>query len=84
MEVSTTLIRISMPPIVGVPFFFRCSLGPSSLTVCPTFSRRRKGITSFLKISFLIWKSECIIDRSGSGGCRLLAETTLMGRVFLQ
>ena len=26
-----------MPPIVGVPAFEKCVLGPSSRTTCPTF-----------------------------------------------
>ena len=37
-EVMTTEARIITPPMVGVPLFFRCDLGPSSLSVCPTFN----------------------------------------------
>ena len=33
-----------MPPIVGVPCFFRCACGPSSRTCCPNLIFFRKGI----------------------------------------
>ena len=33
-----------IPPIVGVPCFFKCDLGPSSLSICPTFSFFNIGI----------------------------------------
>ncbi|BFK99582.1 hypothetical protein K070079E91_19330 [Eisenbergiella porci] len=36
--------NIRIPPIVGVPFFFKWLLGPSSLTVCPALSLFRKGM----------------------------------------
>ena len=32
---AVTAIRISAPPIVGVPFLPRCVPGPSSRTTCP-------------------------------------------------
>ncbi len=35
---------MTIPPIVGVPDFFKCDFGPSSLSVCPTFSLLKKGI----------------------------------------
>jgi hypothetical protein len=37
-------IRIRIPPIVGVPDFFKWLFGPSSLSVCPTFSFLKNGI----------------------------------------
>ena len=45
-EVSTTLPRIRIPPIIGVPDFFRCDFGPSSRSVCPTCSFFKKGMTN--------------------------------------
>ena len=33
-----------IPPIVGVPCFFKCDAGPSSLSICPTFSFLNIGI----------------------------------------
>ena len=39
------LERITRPPIVGVPCFFRCVCGPSSRTCCPNFNLWRNGIT---------------------------------------
>ena len=35
---------IIIPPIVGVPCFFKCDLGPSSLSICPTFNFFNIGI----------------------------------------
>ena len=43
-EVSVTPKRITIPPIVGVPDFFKCDCGPSPRSVCPTFSFLKKGI----------------------------------------
>ena len=36
---------IIIPPIVGVPCFSLCQLGPISSIVCPNFSFLKKGIT---------------------------------------
>jgi len=44
--VITTLIRIKIPPMVGVPFFFKWLSGPSVLSVCPIFNRRKNGMTT--------------------------------------
>src|SRR5699024_4522345 len=35
---------IMMPPMVGVPVFFICDFGPSSLMLCPNLRRRKNGI----------------------------------------
>ena len=45
----TTLSKMIIPPIVGVPVFFRCVFGPSSLTVCPAFNFLKKGMITGLK-----------------------------------
>ena len=39
------LVRITRPPMVGVPCFFKWAWGPSSRTCCPNFSLWRNGIT---------------------------------------
>src|SRR5699024_4973739 len=44
IDVITILITIITPPIVGVPVFFICDFGPSSLMLCPNFKRLKKGI----------------------------------------
>ena len=41
--------------MVGVPFFFRCVCGPSSLTVCPTFN--------FLKIGIITGPAAALITK---------------------
>ncbi len=43
---AVTLNRINMPPMVGVPIFFRCAAGPSLLTIWPHLSQRRNGIST--------------------------------------
>src|SRR5699024_5480902 len=43
-DVIITLKTIITPPIVGVPDFFKCDLGPSSRILCPNFSRRKNGM----------------------------------------
>ena len=35
---------IIIPPIVGVPCFFKWDCGPSSLSICPTFNLLSCGI----------------------------------------
>ena len=37
-------IIIIIPPIVGVPCFFKWDAGPSSLSICPTFNFFNIGI----------------------------------------
>ena len=44
-----------IPPIVGVPCFFKCDFGPSSLSDCPTFSFLKIGIT-IIEITTLVTK----------------------------
>src|SRR5699024_10948231 len=44
IDVMTMLTTIMTPPIVGVPVFFICDFGPSSLMLCPNFKRLKKGI----------------------------------------
>ena len=36
---SAIAMTIMMPPMVGVPLFFKCDWGPSSLTCWPNFMR---------------------------------------------
>jgi hypothetical protein len=43
--VTTMEIRISAPPIVGVPALVRCDLGPSSRTAWPIFLAASQRIT---------------------------------------
>ena len=43
LAASIPIINV-MPPIVGVPVFFKCACGPSSLTICPNFSLCKIGI----------------------------------------
>ena len=38
--------RKPMPPIVGVPAFFRCAWGPSSRICCPNLSLCRNGMSA--------------------------------------
>ena len=39
-------IRISTPPMVGVPDFTKCVCGPLVRTACPTFKRASMRITA--------------------------------------
>ena len=50
----TTLSKMIIPPIVGVPVFLRCVFGPSSLTVCPAFSFFKKGMITGLKSTLTV------------------------------
>ena len=42
-------IIIIIPPIVGVPAFFKWLFGPSSRTYCPNFNLFKNGMTRGLK-----------------------------------
>ena len=44
-------IKINTPPIVGVPVFTKCVLGPSLRTACPTFKIVSLRITQGPKLS---------------------------------
>ncbi len=52
-EVARIAIRMIRPPMVGVPAFFKWDCTPSALSVCPTLSFRRKGITKGLKTTLI-------------------------------
>ena len=43
LAASIPIINV-MPPIVGVPVFFKCACGPSSLTIWPNFILCKIGI----------------------------------------
>ena len=49
------------PPIVGVPCFDKCDCGPSSLSICPTFSLFKIGITSIPKATVATKDSNSIL-----------------------
>ena len=44
-EIARAIIKIT-PPIVGVPLFFSCHLGPISRILCPNFNFIRTGINT--------------------------------------
>src|SRR5699024_12872801 len=46
VAVTIVLKIIIIPPIVGVPVFFMCDFGPSSLMLCPNLRRRKNGMNN--------------------------------------
>ena len=56
LRTSTTIMVAAMnirPPMVGVPCFDMCQVGPSSLMDCPAFSRRRAGMIPLPKMALI-------------------------------
>ena len=43
---SVSASKMIMPPIVGVPLFFRCDCGPSISHLLPEFQPRSSGMSS--------------------------------------
>jgi hypothetical protein len=54
MSVKIKLRIIPMPPIVGVPDFDLCQLGPISLISCPNLNLRKTGIKIAVSIKLMI------------------------------
>ena len=75
------VLKISAPPMVGVPFFTKCVCGPSVRTACPTFSavslRMVQGPSSRLNASAV---SAAITARKVVYWKTLSAEIQLLNR----